>query len=228
MDKWEFDKSVTDKFDDMLKRSIPQYEVMRDAVFSLGQSYRKVGTDIVDLGSSRGGAVNPFIKKYGAQNSYVLIEKSRPMFDVLKTRFGHLEDVNIVRILPNDIALDFPDLRASIILSILTIQFTPIEYRQHIIQNIYDSMVTGGAFIFVEKVLGSTAMIDDSMIAWYYYLKRANGYTKDEISKKKEQLSGVLVPVTAKWNEELLHMAGFKQVDCFWRWMNFAGWIAIK
>ena len=41
-------------------------------------------------------------------------------------------------------------------------------------------------------------------------------------------LEGVLVPVTASWNEELLAKAGFKQIDCFWRWMNFAGWIAIK
>ena len=50
----------------------------------------------------------------------------------------------------------------------------------------------------------------------------------DDIDRKALSLEGVLVPVTAKWNEELLQMAGFRQVDCFWRWMNFAGWIAIK
>lgn len=22
--------------------------------------------------------------------------------------------------------------------------------------------------------------------------------------------------------------AGFKHVDCFWRWMNFGGWVAVK
>jgi hypothetical protein len=38
----------------------------------------------------------------------------------------------------------------------------------------------------------------------------------------------VLVPVTARWNEELLASAGFRQVDAFWRYMNFVGWIAIK
>jgi tRNA (cmo5U34)-methyltransferase len=36
------------------------------------------------------------------------------------------------------------------------------------------------------------------------------------------------VPVTARWNEELLRSAGFVDIDCFWRWMNFAGWIAVR
>jgi len=38
----------------------------------------------------------------------------------------------------------------------------------------------------------------------------------------------VLVPVTAEWNEGLLRQTGFQQVDCFWRWMNFAGWVGVK
>ena len=41
-------------------------------------------------------------------------------------------------------------------------------------------------------------------------------------------LEGVLVPITAKWNEQLLGSAGFKKIDCFYRYLNFAGWIAIK
>jgi DUF1680 family protein len=31
-----------------------------------------------------------------------------------------------------------------------------------------------------------------------------------------------------KWNEDMLKTAGFRKVDCFWRYLNFAGWIAIK
>jgi tRNA (cmo5U34)-methyltransferase len=30
------------------------------------------------------------------------------------------------------------------------------------------------------------------------------------------------------WNEDLLHQEGFASVDCFWRHLNFAGWVAIK
>jgi len=66
------------------------------------------------------------------------------------------------------------------------------------------------------------------MVDLYYRLKSANGYSQEEIQRKRMSLEGVLVPVTAAWNEELLRQAGFQQVDCFWRWMNFAGWVALK
>lgn len=79
----------------------------------------------------------------------------------------------------------------------------------------------------MEKVLGSTADLDGAMVNTYYALKAANGYSQEQIERRRLSLEGVLVPVTAKWNEEL-HLSGFAEVDCFWRWMNFAGWIAVK
>ena len=56
-ERWEFDTSVTTVFDDMLKRSIPQYEVMRHAVTELALRYVKPGTDVLDLGCSLGEAL---------------------------------------------------------------------------------------------------------------------------------------------------------------------------
>jgi tRNA (cmo5U34)-methyltransferase len=66
------------------------------------------------------------------------------------------------------------------------------------------------------------------MVERYYTMKARNGYTQEQIERKRLSLEGVLVPVTAHWNEELLRIAGFTQVDCFWRWMNFAAWIAVR
>jgi tRNA (cmo5U34)-methyltransferase len=36
------------------------------------------------------------------------------------------------------------------------------------------------------------------------------------------------VPVTAEWNIGFLKQSGFSHIDCTWRWMNFAAWVAIK
>ena len=49
-----------------------------------------------------------------------------------------------------------------------------------------------------------------------------------ELEAKSRALEGVLVPVTARWNEDMLRAAGFAQVDCVWRCMNFAAWLAVK
>ena len=52
--RWVFDVSVANVFEDMLKRSIPQYETMRDAVTRLGVAYMRANTRVLDLGCSEG------------------------------------------------------------------------------------------------------------------------------------------------------------------------------
>ena len=80
----------------------------------------------------------------------------------------------------------------------------------------------------VEKVLGNTSNINELFINEYHSYKEINGYSKEQIERKKLSLEGVLVPVTNDWNIDLLKQAGFRQIDVFWRWMNFVGYIAIK
>jgi tRNA (cmo5U34)-methyltransferase len=133
-----------------------------------------------------------------------------------------------MKIYDMDLRTDYPRVSACVTLCVLTLQFTPIEYRQQILQSIYDSTLHGGALILVEKVLGSNAQLDKLMVEHYYKMKEEHGYSAEDIARKRMSLEGVLVPVTSKWNEELLHMAGFKSIDCFWRWMNFSAWVAVK
>jgi len=127
-----------------------------------------------------------------------------------------------------DLRKSYPQVSACLTLSVLTLQFIPLEHRQRVISQVFTHCVPGGAFILVEKILGDSAELDSIMTSSYLQLKAANGYTTDEIERKRLALEGVLVPLTAKWNEELLRNAGFQSVDCFWRWMNFAAWVAVR
>jgi tRNA (cmo5U34)-methyltransferase len=228
--RWEFDSDVTNVFEDMLARSIPQYDVMRRAVTDVASEYAVRGTAIVDLGSSRGDAVEPLIRKFGAHLRYHLCEASEPMLDVLRERFASYIDgiSQLVYVHDCDLRDSFPRDKTSVVLSVLCLQFTPIEYRQQIVQRAYDVLLPGGAFVVVEKLLGASAEIDDVLVKMYLRMKSEGGYSQEEIDRKRLSLEGVLVPVTAAWNEELLRMAGFRYIDCFWRWMNFGAWLAVK
>ncbi len=225
---WAFDQDVATVFDDMLARSIPQYDVMRRTVFELACSYVQPDTAIIDLGCSRGESLAPFVSKYGVYNRFVGIDVSEPMLAAARERFQGYINCGVVDIRALDLRTAYPPERASVTLCVLTLQFTPIEHRQRILRTIYKHTQPGGVLILVEKVLGATADLDARMIERYYTLKAENGYTQEQIERKRLSLEGVLVPVTAKWNEELLYTAGFTEVDCFWRWMNFAGWVAVR
>ena len=226
--KWTFNGDVTAVFDDMLERSIPQYQLMRQTCLDLAKQYIKPTTTIVDLGCSRGEALAELIRTYGAYNHFVGIDISKPMLEASEKRFKGWIKKGIVDIREFDLRSGYPTILASVTLAVLTVQFIPIEYRLRILRDIYNSTAVGGCFIMVEKVLGNSADIDNVMVELYYKMKLANGYSQEEIDRKKLSLEGALVPVTAKWNEEMLRMSGWSQVDCFWRWMNFGGWIALK
>lgn len=229
-DRWTFDGDVTAVFDDMLARSIPEYAEMRSLVRDVGMHFVRQGATIVDLGASRGEAIASFYQRCGALNSYALVEVSQPMLDVLRERFepDARPRTKLFSIYDTDLRHDYPPVMACLTLCVLTLQFTPIEYRRQILQRIYHHTAEGGALILVEKVIGSTATLDDILVEEYLAMKRRHGYSTEEIERKRLALEGVLVPVAASWNEELLRQAGFSQVECFWRHLNFAGWVAVR
>ena len=229
---WAFDEEVTKVFDNMLSRSIPQYELMRDTVYRLGKKYIQPKSMVWDLGSSTGEGLVRFVadselRHIGA--NFLGIEQSDPMILEAKKRFAHHRNVQFMKL---DLAREFPGLLMnglpSLILSVLTLQFTPIEYRHRIMQRIYDHLAPGGAFILVEKVLASSARLDEDFVELYYDGKRYQGYTDEQIERKRLSLEGKLVPLTPEWNEGVLKQVGFNEIDCFWRYLNFAGWIAVK
>jgi len=229
--KWKFDEDVANVFGDMLERSIPQYNVMRDAVFNLGCKCLDRGActkSILDLGCSDGMSLERFVHRYGALARFTGVDISDPMLKKAQKRFKGYIDCNIVRILKLDITKEFPKDTYGLITSVLTLQFTPIEYRQKIIQDMFDYLDRKGYCIIVEKVLGNCSELNDIMVDEYLKLKENNGYTKDEIIRKQMALEGVLVPMTSNWNKDMLKQAGFKSIDTFWRWMNFEGYICIK
>ncbi len=227
--KWRFDEPVAAAFEDMLSRSIPQYDVMRKACFDVGNRFVVPNEAIVDLGCSLGTALLPFAEKHGAYNWYVGVEMSEPMRERarenLRSWIDYSQRASVVNI---DLRHEYPKARACLTLCVLTLQFIPIEYRLQLLHRAWESTVKGGALILVEKVLGSTAAIDDAMTSIYREHKLANGYSAEDVDRKKLSLEGVLVPVRAEWNEQFLRLAGFSQLDCFWRFMNFAAWVAIK
>lgn len=235
-DTWRFDEDVTACFEDMLQRSIPQYTEMRRLVFDLGCLHVHPGDTILDLGCSRGDALAPFVTKYGTFCTYHGVEVSPPMLATARARFDRLlvSDVYGMSQTPQvtietlDLRTAFPDVTSALTLSVLTLMFIPVDRRLNVIRDVYDHLRPGGVLLCVEKVLGSTAHINDAMVELYHMMKRTHGYTQEEVDRKRMSLEGVLVPLASRWNEDMFAMAGFTQVDCFWRWCNFVGWIALK
>lgn len=225
--RWSFNEQVTTVFDNMLARSIPQYDIMRALVRTISGAVSAPFPEpaVLDLGCSRGESIAALIEPLGPRATFLGIDASLPMVEASRDRFLGRGNVQIEHM---DLRTQFPDFRPTLTLSILTLQFVPLEHRQRVVRAIYHQTSPGGALVVIEKVLGTSERINATMVETYERLKSTNGYTTEQIDRKRASLEGVLVPLTAAWNEDLLRSAGFQDVDCFWRWMNFAGWVAVK
>jgi tRNA (cmo5U34)-methyltransferase len=211
----------------MLERSIPGYEDMRRAVREVVVAFAQHDGTVLDVGCSDGLALADTLHNRPDLHG-VGLEISEPMLDAARNRLSRFGDRAEVR--HHDLRQALPDdlTNLAAVTSILTLQFTPIEHRQRIVTRLAERLTLGAPLILVEKVLGSSDRVDDTLVAVYYDRKRAAGYTDDEIERKRLSLEGVLVPITAAWNEDLLRSAGFTVVECIWRSLNFAGWVALK
>jgi len=182
---WQFDQEVTAVFDDMLQRSIPQYNAMRMVTFEVGRRFVQPGTAIIDMGCSRGQALLPFVANFGAAYDYIGLEISEPMIEAARENFNYHPHGNRVTIQSADLRHEFPCVTSSLVLSVLTLQFTPIEYRQQIIRRVFESLAPGGVFILVEKILGATAKLDEAFVNLFLNIKRENGYSESQIDRMR-------------------------------------------
>lgn len=222
---WEFDEEVTRVFDDMLARSIPKYDEMRELVTDVACAFARRGSAIVDLGCSRGEALSQVIAKLDSGYEFVGAEISPPMIDSARQVLG-----SSARVVEWDLRMGYPPHAkpVSVSLCVLTLMFVPINYRLQLLSSIARETTRGGAIVLVEKVLGASGTIDDVLQANYHRLKTEQGYTPDDVERKRLALEGVLVPLDAYTNERWLHIAGFDEVDCFWAWGPFRAWLGVK
>jgi tRNA (cmo5U34)-methyltransferase len=215
----------------MLERSIPEYREMRLAVAGMASRFARPGTAVFDLGCSRGEALASVRDRVAGRGvadvRYFGFEVSPPMLAAARERFADAPDVRIEHLdLRSQVAMAF--VSASVVLSVLCLQFVPINHRHRIVRRAFEQLLPGGILILVEKVLGATDEVDAALIDLYHELKRDHGYTEEEVTRKAAALEGVLTPLTAYWNEAMLKGAGFRAVDVFWSWMNFRAWVAFK
>lgn len=252
--KYVFGADVAEHFEEqVISKQIPGYAQMRLRCVQMGHLFVQPHTDVLDLGTSRGKMIRDLIASYsipetnqpekistvryvGVDSEDEMLTRARTTVNELFTHIGCSEDeaTRVVELvnwdLRNGIPASHPKRGYSLVTAILTLQFVPMEHRARIVTAIYDALVPGGAFIFVEKVVGNSLLTDDLLTKVYYDDKRRNGMTEDAIIKKRESIEGFLVPLRSEENRHLLHQAGFTQfrIETFWRDLQFEAILAIK
>ena len=118
--------------------------------------------------------------------------------------------------------------KSDFIVSYYTVQFIRPAHRQEVINQIFENLNWGGAFLLFEKVRGPDARFQDILTGIYNDYKLEQGYSSEEIIAKARSLKGVLEPFSTQGNYDLLARAGFTDCMTVMKYLCFEGILAIK
>ena len=222
---FEFDEAVASVFDDMLSRSVPYYDTVRQIIISLILANQRDGMKVLDLGSSTAKFLLELHGKMSRDMRLKGLDNSQPMIDRAYHKcqaFG--ADIELV--LGDMLEYDFN--HEDVVVANYTLQFIRPMQRTKLIKSIYDGLHDDGMFIFSEKVVFDHKHLDKQMIDIYYNYKKTQGYSEYEIAQKREALENVLIPFTIRENIQMCKDAGFTQIDTIFQWANFVTFVARK
>ena len=225
---FQFNERVADVFDDMVSRSVPFYKTVIETTAGLIRHFAAPGSTVYDLGCSTGTTLLTLstlladldLQFIGLDNAPAMIRKARnkaSMFrkdDIIEFRRQDITDLKLER--------------ADVIICNYTLQFIRPMLRQNFTSSLYSSLAEDGILIISEKVISEHHAINRRFSNLYHEFKLKQGYSELEISAKREALENVLIPFTVQENFDLLHTAGFRSVESFFRWINFISIIAHK
>jgi tRNA (cmo5U34)-methyltransferase len=185
-------------------------------------------TNLYDLGCSTGttllaldGVIDPNVRFIGVDNSEAMLKKARAkLAEHGLTRPHELRQAD----LHQKFAID----NASVTILLLTLQFVRPLHRPRVVQSISRGLNEGGCLLVVEKVTVADTTLNRLFTKHHHAMKRRNGYSEMEIARKREALENMLLPYRMEEYRELLLESGFRSCEEFFRWYNFAGFVAVK
>lgn len=225
--QFEFDSKVASVFDDMVTRSIPHYKTTIDLSIDFILKHLENSSTlpmIYDLGSSTGNFLLALQQKLHSKAMLYGIDSSDAMTQIAMQKskaYGY--DIQF----KCEDFLETNFLDSDIITAHYTIQFIRPLHREKLIQKIAQALnKKQGIFIMSEKMSSQDKQLDKTMIERYYQFKQEQGYSLNEITKKREALENVLIPYTLDENIQMLKNAGFKTIEVLFKWVNFGTIIA--
>lgn len=222
--QFEFDKSVASVFDDMVSRSVPFYTQNLKLIVELIDHFAPQNARICDLGCSTASLL---LALYEKRKDFLLsgVDEANAMLEIAKSKcqaFGAR-----VEFYQKNLD-DFEFFKNDVFIATYTLQFIRPPKRQELVDKIYQNLNENGIFVLSEKILYEDVKIAKKMIQIYEQYKLEQGYSKLEISSKREALENVLIPYTQNENITMLKKAGFSKVESVFKWVNFETFVAFK
>ena len=218
-----FDELVADVFPDMIRRSVPGYEVVvpLSGLLAARQLEHCEHPRIYDLGCSLGASTLAVLRALEDKPASIIgVDASSAM---IERASQHIKDPRVTFVEADIVDLAFEPCCAVLINYVL--QFLTPDSRLSVLRRIHRCLEPGGILIVSEKIRFDAADDQAYYEAAHLDFKRANGYSSLEISQKRTALENVMIIDTQDEHFERFEAAGFSSSQKWFQCLNWASFL---
>lgn len=224
--EWRFDEDVTKAFDAHVQKSVPFYTEIQRMLVELSEYFVRDHSVVYDLGCSTGTTLELLSNSHAGKKDVRFFGFDLSKFMIKEAR-RKVSRANVRFFQKNIIDIDFTP-SADFVSSVFTMQFLTLAERRSLLTVIHHGLIEGGGLLIAEKITAEHSWFEDIWTELYWEFKRRQGFTPEQIIEKASSIRGVLKPLTIDENIELLKQTGFSHIEVFFKWYNWAGFLAIK
>lgn len=227
VEPFAFDEQVAAVFPDMIRRSVPGYELILQALPWLAARVVQPGSRVYDLGCSLGAGALSVRRGIRAEGCRIIaVDTSEAMIRRAGEWLGSFRSEVPVELVQGDV-LEVAIEDASLVMLNFTLQFIPPERRVELLQRIRSGMRPGGVLLLSEKIALEDERMAHLITELHHDFKRGQGYSELEIAQKRQALENVLVPETLEAHRSRLRDAGFVSCETWLQHTRFISMLAM-
>lgn len=216
---WVFDEHVAPEFDKHVKKSVPNYTHVQELAETFSDWFTYPSSTVIDFGASTGETLRRIKRRHTKALNIIGYDNSQAMINQAKLKGIDITFADLEK------PLDFPNISYAV--SLYTLQFLRPYARNALLKRIYHCLENCGGMFVVEKVLGSTAQMQDILQQLYWEMKAKNGFSSEQIINKAKALRGCMYPKTISDNEAEFTALGFN-FEIVFKESQFCGWLLTK
>ncbi|MBF8251492.1 MAG: hypothetical protein HW382_1120 [Deltaproteobacteria bacterium] len=209
------------RYDDVIRRRVPLYNEIQTLMVSLLPFSKKEYLRVLDLGCGTGGISVALLKEFPLAR-VTGIDRSSDMLAVAAAKVK--QTTWRIDFICQDMNYPLPPVEGGFdaIISAFSLHYLNKDEKKALFSKCHDALKPGGMFIDAEAVISPSAKVYQLYMEKWKDFQRSNGFSEDEIGAHMLKFVRDVKPLTVERQVCLMSEAGFIDVECYFKYMNWA------